>query len=148
MTDGSYRSRVYVSSFVGYFPVEDPRYAIIVLVEDPKPAYYASTVAAPSFSSIASRMIACSGELQQNLSMHSAEQEELRSIRTVAVPELAGMSAADAKRLLRWLGLRMDVSGERKGFVVAQSIAPGSRVEKKRTITVTIADQDMERRTM
>jgi len=148
VTDGSYRSRVYVSSFVGYFPVEDPRYAIIVLVEDPKPAYYASTVAAPSFSSIASRMIACSGELQQNLSMHSAEQEELRSIRTVAVPELAGMSADDAKRLLRWLGLRMDVSGERKGFVVAQSIAPGSRVEKKRTITVTIADQDMERRTM
>ncbi|NQU46152.1 MAG: transpeptidase family protein [Chlorobium sp.] len=148
VTDGSYRNRVYVSSFVGYFPVEAPRYAIIVLVEDPKPAYYASTVAAPSFSSIASRMIACSGELQKNLSMHSVEQEKLRSITTVAVPELAGLSVADAKRLLRWLGLRMDISGGRKGFVVAQSIAPGSRVEKKRTIQVTIADQDMERRTL
>jgi cell division protein FtsI (penicillin-binding protein 3) len=144
--DGNYRTRVYVSSFVGYFPVEDPRYAIIVLVEDPKPAYYASTVAAPSFSSIASRMIACSGELQKNLSMHSAEQEALRSITTVAVPELAGLRVDEAKRLLRWLGLRMEISGERKGFVAAQNVAPGSRVEKKRTITVTVAETNMERR--
>jgi len=78
--------------------------------------------------------------------MHSAEQEALRSITTVAVPELAGLRVDEAKRLLRWLGLRMEISGERKGFVAAQNVAPGSRVEKKRTITVTVAETNMERR--
>ncbi|MBR7186620.1 MAG: stage V sporulation protein D [Clostridia bacterium] len=37
----------YVSSFVGYFPANDPRYLALVIVDEPQGSYYGSTVAAP-----------------------------------------------------------------------------------------------------
>lgn len=37
----------YVSSFVGFFPVESPKYILLVLVDEPIGGYYGSTVAAP-----------------------------------------------------------------------------------------------------
>ena len=143
---GSYSTPVYVSSFVGFFPVEAPRYAIIVLVENPKTAYYAATVAAPVFSSITSRMIACSGEMQKNLAFRSPEQAGIDSVSTVAVPELVGLKGNEAKRLLKWLKLEVDFSGDVDGVVVSQSIAPGLRVEKKRIIKVRLATGNVNKK--
>ncbi len=37
----------YVSSFVGYFPADDPRYLALVIVDEPQGSYYGSVVAAP-----------------------------------------------------------------------------------------------------
>ncbi len=37
----------YVSSFVGYFPANDPKYLALIIVDEPQGSYYGSTVAAP-----------------------------------------------------------------------------------------------------
>lgn len=37
----------YVSSFVGYFPANDPKYLALVIIDEPVGQYYGSTVAAP-----------------------------------------------------------------------------------------------------
>ena len=37
----------YVSSFVGYFPADNPKYLALVIIDEPKGQYYGSTVAAP-----------------------------------------------------------------------------------------------------
>ncbi len=142
---GSYAKAVYVSSFVGYFPVEAPRYAVIVVVENPKTAYYAATVAAPVFSSISSRMIACSEEMQKKLSFCSAEQAALDSVSTVVVPELTGLQGRDARRLLKWHNLEMDFSGDLDGSVARQSVAPGQKVQQKKIIKVTLASNTVKR---
>ncbi len=46
----------YVSSFVGFFPVEEPKYLTLVIVDEPQGAYYGSVVAAP-----------CAGEIFQGI---------------------------------------------------------------------------------
>ena len=48
----------YISSFVGYFPVENPEYSTIVLIFKPNKnkGYYGATVAAPVFKEIAQKM--------------------------------------------------------------------------------------------
>ena len=38
----------YVSSFLGFFPADDPQYLVLVIVDEPQGAYYGSVVAAPA----------------------------------------------------------------------------------------------------
>ena len=48
----------YISSFVGYFPADKPKYSCIVVIHSPnkKLGYYGSTVAAPVFKKIAKKI--------------------------------------------------------------------------------------------
>ena len=56
--DGKYSNRHHVASFVGYFPAENPRLVITVVVDEPKMKKgllgYGGVVAAPSFQRIGS----------------------------------------------------------------------------------------------
>ena len=42
----------YVSSFVGFFPADNPKYLALVIVDEPQGAYYGSVVAAPGAKDI------------------------------------------------------------------------------------------------
>ena len=44
---GGYSHSDFISSFIGFAPVEDPLLVVNVMVDDPGPAYYGGTVAAP-----------------------------------------------------------------------------------------------------
>ena len=45
--DGHIAAGKYVSSFVGFFPADNPQYLALVIVDEPQGSYYGSTVAAP-----------------------------------------------------------------------------------------------------
>ncbi len=51
--NGTYSHRKFVASFIGFAPVEHPRIAIAVTIDEPRPFYYGGTVAAPIFKKIA-----------------------------------------------------------------------------------------------
>jgi stage V sporulation protein D (sporulation-specific penicillin-binding protein) len=53
---GGYASGAYVSSFVGYFPVEEPRYLVLVMFSRPRGGYYGGVVAAPVFKKVGDRI--------------------------------------------------------------------------------------------
>jgi cell division protein FtsI/penicillin-binding protein 2 len=48
----------YVSSFVGFAPVEDPHLAAIVVLDEPGRQFFGGTVAAPVFSRIMQQALA------------------------------------------------------------------------------------------
>jgi membrane peptidoglycan carboxypeptidase len=54
---GRYSHRYFVSSFVGYAPIGDPRLVAVVALDEPWPLYYGGQVAAPAFASIARQVL-------------------------------------------------------------------------------------------
>lgn len=64
----SVRNVNYKSSFVGYFPADNPKYSCIVIVYEPKRnGYYGGVVAAPVFKDIADKIYASDPELKKYL---------------------------------------------------------------------------------
>lgn len=78
--------------------------------------------------------------LDQTVVAPTAGTEDL-----VTVPNLMGLSAADAQRLAESLGLQMEVLGEeettdaRPGAVLEQTPGPGNRVSTDSTVSVVLA---------
>ena len=52
VVNGVYSHSKFVASFIGFAPVEDPKLAIVVTVDNPHPVYYGGLVAAPVFKEI------------------------------------------------------------------------------------------------
>ncbi len=59
---GAYGARR-TASFVGFLPVDEPRYLILVFIDEPSEAKYGGVIAAPVFREIAQRSLAYSGVL-------------------------------------------------------------------------------------
>jgi cell division protein FtsI/penicillin-binding protein 2 len=57
-TDGrGYDPGKYIASFVGVFPIDDPTYLVLVIVDTPKGSIWGSTVAVPVFRQIAAKIL-------------------------------------------------------------------------------------------
>jgi len=54
---GGYSHSAYYASFIGFFPVENPKYTIGVVVDEPKTYHYGGMIAAPLFKKIAEKII-------------------------------------------------------------------------------------------
>jgi len=55
--NGRYSHSKFFSSFIGYAPAENPKVVVLVMVNEPKPLYYGSLVAAPAFREITRRIL-------------------------------------------------------------------------------------------
>jgi len=53
---GRYSHSLFVASFVGYGPVPDPRFAMVVSIDEPHPLYFGGVVAAPIFRRVVERL--------------------------------------------------------------------------------------------
>ena len=54
--NGHYSHSRFVASFVGYGPVPDPRFVIVVSLDEPHPLYFGGTVSAPIFARVVERL--------------------------------------------------------------------------------------------
>ena len=53
-----YSKEKYTGSFIGFLPADNPKLAILVMLDEPKKSYYGGTVAAPVFKKIAEQTLA------------------------------------------------------------------------------------------
>jgi cell division protein FtsI (penicillin-binding protein 3) len=60
-----YSAGMYLASFVGYFPADDPKYSIIVTFNNPRGGYYGGSVAGPVFKEIAEKTYAFQGLIEE-----------------------------------------------------------------------------------
>ncbi len=57
----TYSHDKFMSSFMGFAPAEKPRYAMLVVMDEPHPLYYGGTVAAPAFKEVMEAVLRLDG---------------------------------------------------------------------------------------
>ncbi|MGZ9734243.1 penicillin-binding protein [Flavobacterium sp. GNP002] len=139
----------YISSFVGFFPAEHPKYSCIVVVHAPNTSmnnYYGADVAGPVFKRIAQKIFtdAPSTNEIKNLNRKIQKQENnydsyfVKSEKKMQlIPNVKGMSGMDAVALLGNLGIKVKVTGV--GKVKKQSLAAGQNIVKNTTILLELS---------
>ncbi|WP_337864464.1 penicillin-binding protein [Ignavibacterium sp.] len=147
LVDGSYSKAHYNSSFIGFFPVEDPQVVCLILVNSPDVGKYGGLVAAPIFKSVASRIVEKDfnhfekyidetfkqkllfTNLEKENSSDDSNQIKIKEVKLPSdklMPDLVNCSVRDAINALTRMGIRYKINGS--GVVVNQSIAPGSKI--------------------
>lgn len=69
---GRYIKGHFISSFVGFAPVDDPKIAILVVIDEPRVTYYASEIACPVFREIARETLLHLGVAPQEITLAQA----------------------------------------------------------------------------
>ncbi len=134
---GFYSKARYRASFVGFFPVEKPKFVCFVMLESPKKNYAGGVVAAPVFKRIAEQLI--------KLSPIESESEEFNAVKSEVntfssaenitkvkdgageMPDLRGLSLRSALSKISLFDLKVSIVGS--GVVVDQTPKPGTKLK-------------------
>jgi len=138
----------YISSFVGYFPADNPRYSCIVVVHKPKKeiGYYGADVAGPVFKKIAHKIYTETPSYDEVDSLKAIPNLIDKKFKTYyklankaikTMPDVINMSGMDAIALLENLGLKVKFSGN--GKVRAQSVKVGTKLVHNTIIELTLS---------
>jgi cell division protein FtsI (penicillin-binding protein 3) len=150
LANGGYAARKRVASFIGFVPADDPRLALLVLVDEPEVNVYGGVVAAPAFRNIARgalRQLAVAPEkpelfspalTQAALPIRRAPKRggELAGEGSGAVPDFVGLSLREAVEKARDLKLNVKMHGS--GYVVQQLPAPGSHMSESDVLVLNL----------
>jgi cell division protein FtsI (penicillin-binding protein 3) len=138
----------YISSFVGFFPVDKPKYTCIVVVHKPSTIngnFYGADVAAPVFKRIAQKIFtdSPSSNTINNINKNIYSQEKNYNAYYTksqneknTIPNLKGMSGMDAIALLENKGLNVKIKGV--GKVKSQSILNGQPIVRNSIIELQL----------
>ncbi|WP_310380742.1 penicillin-binding protein [Flavobacterium sp.] len=142
-------AKYYASSFVGYFPADNPKYSCIVVVHKPSTAnnnYYGADVAGPVFKRIAQKIFTDAPSTNEIKNVNRKIQKQEQDYDTYfvksqkqqksVVPNVRGMSAMDAVALFGNLGVKVKIIGN--GKVKTQSIQAGELLGKNTTIILEL----------
>ena len=131
----------YISSFVGYYPVEEPKYSCIVVIHKPNKTkgYYGATVAAPVFKTIAKKIF---NDIPYEVKINSTDLAVLDQEKKVqedekVMPNLAGLSKKLALEILERKGFKVLVKGT--GLVRTQSPKAGTPIQKQQKIILELS---------
>lgn len=137
----------YASSFVGYFPADNPKYSCIVVIHKPtQHSYYGGDVAGPVFKRIAQKIFTDVPSLQEIKDIDNPLPKAVSNYKKYyaqvkqsgnEMPSVIGLHAMDAIALLENLGVKVVTQGF--GKVKKQSIPQGSQISKQTTVILELS---------
>ncbi|MDR1293020.1 MAG: penicillin-binding protein 2 [Clostridiales Family XIII bacterium] len=102
IVDGTYSNDHVVCSMVAAAPMEDPKFIVLVVVDDPEGGGFGSTIAAPIVREITEELLRY---LNIRPTLEDGQAAEDQAAKT-AVPNVKGMTTAEAKEALKAAGLK------------------------------------------
>ena len=149
LVNGQYQTSDYNASFVGFIPSRKPRLTILVVIDSPHTkGHTGGAVSAPVFKKIAEAAVtylgispnlnapppvlvarrdpaaAAGGAAPQPARAAGVLAATIEPARSGLMPDLRGLSAREALRLLSRIGMTARMTGD--GFVVEQAPLPGT----------------------
>ena len=140
LIDGQYSEKEFISSFVGYFPYENPQLLCLIILDSPdvsRNLHWGGISAAPVFKSVMDRII----NIDKSITISRSKNQRVKNepiliqknykikIEYVEMPNLIGKTVRDAFSDLKKVGIKPQISG--RGLIVSQSIDAGTKIEKE-----------------
>ncbi|MBI4632949.1 MAG: PASTA domain-containing protein [Deltaproteobacteria bacterium] len=155
-----YSSERVRTSFMGFFPANDPQIAILVILDEPQRDKWGGMAAAPVFKNIGEQILTCFKTNLRENSFPVLEEEKLENevkLKLVVAPEMIAdgtPSDADESQIPDFKGLTirevlkkakergLEVKTMGSGWAVHQNPMPGAPIEDRRSCSVTFSSND------
>lgn len=141
-----YEKNEYLASFIGFFPVENPRYVVLTMFMRPQAdeqyKKFGGYVSAPVVGNIARRIIKDDKILSQNVSKLNSKIEETTELKRIKdenekiMPDLLGISSREVMELFINDNIDIEIIGT--GLVSEQSPKAGEDIENIKKIKVIL----------
>lgn len=136
-----YHQDRFMSSFVGYFPADQPQVVGMVYLDEPRTLHYGGYTAAPAFTRMAERLAA----LDPTLLRYPQPEEGVvppvdlpnPAMQAGVLPDLAGLPLARAVICASLCGFVVETEGT--GLVVQQSPEAGTSLDSVRSVRLVAA---------
>ena len=144
-----YEKGKYFSSFFAFFPVENPKYAILITINEPHGAYYGAAVALPPVKSVFEKLIKYKGINPQGIITEKKQQSVINPYQKKDLKRIAEEFENELMPDLKGISLRelLAVYPQRKyskykfvgsGQVKEQWPLPGTRINKDTEIKIVL----------
>lgn len=135
LEEGGYHDDKFYSSFIGYFPVENPEFLVMVALDEPDGLHAGGSTAAPVFRRIAERITS----MKPHIRICTADDPLDENM--VVVPDLTFLSIAEAERRLKAIDLVPRFYGE--GAIVHDQLPyPEVVIDKAGVVDLTLGPLD------
>ncbi len=144
---GGYLKGRYIASFIGYGPVENPRFVALVVIDDPEGTFYGSQIAAPVFQSIMEQLvryyhISPSTALEKKGTAPVERAKRPGVVTTydgeVILPDFRGWTMGEVRQWMIEAGLSFKPKGS--GYGSSQKPVGGSAVTKNSVVEVNFSE--------
>ena len=131
----NYRSGKYIGSFVGFYPADNPKICMFIMIDEPKNNYYGGTIAAPIFKNIALRYAEINPNIIDNYGNKTAND-------LVYVPQLEGLKFETGNKILSSIGLNIAPDkkpiSKQNNIIIKQNPYPGARIKKGGEVKIVL----------
>ncbi len=154
---GGYFKKKYVSSFMGYVPADNPKIAVLVVIDEPQDEFFGGEVAAPVFKEVAGKVLPYLGvfpEYNVNEAMAARKTEQKKKIKNARLRYGTVKKAGDKKALMpSFIGesirealrqgwrLSLDVRTSGFGRAVSQKPEPGTPIKPGDRVEIYFKDE-------
>lgn len=109
------RSGKYIASFMTFAPVDDPQVMVFLMIDEPQGVYYGGTVGGPAMKEMLENILPYLG---------IPKEGEIPEDAVVTVPDVTGMTMAEAKNALWQAGLTAQTD---EGETVVSQLPPAGQ---------------------
>lgn len=146
-----YDNRKYFSSFIAFFPVDNPKYIVLISINEPKVGgkHHGSEVALPSVRNVLEKLIkymgiSPEGNIEESRKEKAVEQKPMKDLKKLLnefnnnkMPDLTGLSLREIISIYPQIKFpKYKITGN--GSVVEQYPSPGTKLDKNSEIRIIL----------